>query len=114
MAASNGFKVTATVPVTCLAHADSAITLTDGGSGSGRVTESCNKIGGYTVVANYRPLGSDEHATLIYNGVEIKLPAKGSVVLHVSSQATIVSVAYTISDVHVNSPINLELDAQPA
>jgi len=114
LAAGGGFRVTASVPVMCLAHADSAITLTDGAASSGKVTEACNKVGGYTVVATYRPLDADEHATVVYDGVQIKLPANGSVVLHTSSRATIISVAYSVSDVHVNSPIDLELDAQPA
>jgi hypothetical protein len=113
-AATGSFRVTASVPVLCMAHPDSAITLTNGALSSGKVTEACNKSGGYTVVANYRPLDHDEHATLVYNGVEIKLPASGSVVLHVSRLATIVSVAYSVSDVQVNSPIDLELDARPA
>jgi len=113
-AATSGFRVTASVPVMCLAHPDSTITLANGVLSSGKVTEACNKPGGYTVVASYRPLETGEHATLIYNGVQISLPASGSAVLHVSSLATIVSVAYSVSDVQVNSPIALELDAQPA
>jgi hypothetical protein len=113
-AATSGFRVTASVPVLCLAHPDSTITLANGVLSSGKVTEACNKRGGYTVVASYRSLETGEHATLVYDGVEIRLPASGSVILHVSHLATIVSVAYSVSDVHVNSPIALELDAQPA
>ncbi len=75
--------------------------------------EACNS-GGYTVTANYRELASDEGAVLQYNGETINLPADGQVVVHVSNMADIKPVAYALQSVHLDQPLALSFNVQPA
>src|SRR5580658_5225237 len=74
-AAGVGLQVSVSVQAACFVHDDTPIQLSGGGGEvSGAVVVACNS-GGYSVVANYRPLAADEAAVLQYDGQSFDLPA---------------------------------------
>jgi hypothetical protein len=112
VAATTSFRIEARVPVSCIVRAETPLEVSDGGQVTGQAFEACNS-GGYQVIAQYRPLASDEAAVLQYAGQTIQLPASGQAVVHVSSMATIQQVAYQLQSTHLDSPLAISLSVEP-
>ena len=113
-AASGGFTVSVRVPVRCVISTPSDVVAVDGQVTQGTVTESCNKAGGYTVVANYRPLDADEDAVLVYGGATITLPHDGQAVIKTSNWADIAAIGYQFQNAHLHQPLALALSINPS
>jgi hypothetical protein len=112
-AATANIEVRAYVPALCFVQGDT-ISTEPGQLANGGVMEACNKAGGYTVVADYRPLDDDEDAVLQYDGQSIDLPHSGEVVLHVSSRAAVREISYAFSQATLDQPLSLSLSITPA
>jgi hypothetical protein len=111
--ASQGFRLTAQVPVTCFATAQGGTMLLGAGA-SGTVTEACNNPGGYRVLARYRPLTASESASIRYGDRVLQLPASGEVVLRTADMAQIRTVAYQVEAAQLDAPVALTFAITPA
>ena len=80
---------------------------------AGSVVEACNSPGGFTVSASYRPLKSNETASLNYGGRLINLTPSGEQELRRSNMATIRTVDYRFEEVELDEPLILSLVIQP-
>lgn len=109
--ASGTYRLRATVPVACWVRPSSTVLAGAGLAGS--VVEACNSPGGFTVSASYRPLKSNETASLNYGGRLISLTPSGEQELRRSSMATIRTVDYRFEEVELDEPLILSLVIQP-
>jgi hypothetical protein len=105
------YRLTASVPVACWVRPTGTVLASAGLTGS--VVEACNSPGGFTVSANYRPLKSNEMASLNYGGQLINLTPSGEQELRRSTMATIRTVNYRFEDVALDEPLILSLVIQP-
>lgn len=109
--ASGTYRLRATVPVACWVRPSSTVLASAGLAGS--VVEACNSPGGFTVSASYRPLKSNETASLNYGGRLINLTPSGEQELRRSNMATIRTVDYRFEEVELDEPLILSLVIQP-
>lgn len=109
--ASGTYRLRATVPVACWVRPSSTVLASAGLTGS--VVEACNSPGGFTVSASYRPLKSNETASLNYGGRLINLTPSGEQELRRSNMATIRTVDYRFEQVELDEPLILSLVIQP-
>lgn len=109
--ASGTYRLRATVPVACWVRPSSTVLASAGRTGS--VVEACNSPGGFTVSASYRPLKSNETASLNYGGRLINLTPSGEQELRRSNMATIRTVDYRFEEVELDEPLILSLVIQP-
>lgn len=109
--ASGTYQLQATVPVACWVRAETPVVAESGAAGS--VVEACNSPGGFSVSANYRPLGVNETASIVYGGSAMPLSKGGLQLLRQSNLATIRSVNYQFANVDLQAPLVLSLTIQP-
>lgn len=109
--ATGTFRVTASVPMACwIDHSMQADAL---GNVPGLVTEGCNNATGYSVSAQYRPLGASERARLVYGANLVDLSAVGANEIHREYGPRIQQIAYRFDDVILAAPLTLSLTIQP-
>ncbi len=109
--AGGTYRLRATVPVACWVRPVSTVLAGAGLAGS--VVEACNSPGGFTVSASYRPLKSNEMASLTYGDRLISLTPSGEQELRRSNMATIRTVDYRFEEVELDEPLILSLVIQP-
>ena len=109
--AGYSYRLKATVPVSCWVRPSSTVMAETGRTGS--VVEACNSPGGFTVSAQYRPLGTSEKARIIYGDRALDLAKTGMLELRRSSMATIRTVDYRFDEVEQDEPLILALTIQP-
>lgn len=109
--ATGTFRVTANVPMACwIDHSMHADAL---GNVPGLVTEGCNNATGYSVSAQYRPLGVTERARLVYGANMVDLSAVGANEIHREYGPRIQQITYRFDDVILAAPLTLSLTIQP-
>lgn len=109
--AGGTYRLRATVPVACWVKPAAPVLALTGRTGE--VVEACNNPGGFTVSAQYRPLGPSEKATLLYGDRTVDLDRSGGQMLRRSNMATIRSVSYRFDEVTLDEPLILALTIQP-
>ena len=108
---SGSFRLRATVPLSCWVRSETVMQAVTGAEGS--VTEACNNPGGFTVTADYRPLRSDESASLTYGDSVLNLSDLSGKIVSQSNMATIRKVRYRFDAVKVETPLIVVLTIRP-
>lgn len=108
---SGSFRLHATVPLSCWVRSETVMQAVTGAEGS--VTEACNNPGGFTVTADYRPLRSDESASLTYGNSVLNLSDLSGKIVSQSNMATIRKVRYRFDAVKVETPLIVVLTIRP-